>query len=577
MTRPALTLLAALLLAGAAGLLPARAASFEQTDPFVGVRHIHRTTTVPRLLDMHLVEVDPAASGIDFFVTPSNGAAPGETVRQTTRGFLTQYNAQIAVNASFFSFVSGDNMNINGLSASRGDVYSTFEAGRVDALNISANRVATIIRSTLGSGTSHTPRTTLYNAVGGSERLVTGGVNTANAGDAALHPRTAAGVTADGKLLLMTVDGRNQGHSLGVSLLELGDLMLQFGARDAINLDGGGSTTLAMADPTPRVVNVPVGISNVPGSERLNGNNLAIFAAQPSQPAGSRYVFADFEAGDETCFRYDLTYSGSTEGALATSVAEAITSGGHNSAGCQRLAIRDDPAVAGGQENPDGWFVRHLAGAPGAASPATRAGNEIRPAEGVIGLWAKTSQAGVQISLAIDDSDGVTADRGIRQDLIADGQWHRYQWSLEDDSQWEGWVNGDGLINSADFTIDSIQLFGGNANATVFIDDVFHETSPAAVLPGDFDHSGEVNASDLSRWRDAYGSTGADATGDGLADGADFLEWQRNLGAYHVAVAAPEPRTAWLAAMATVAAMIRRPRQGSLRDELRASRSSAFA
>lgn len=59
------------------------------------------------------------------------------------------------------------------------------------------------------------------------------------------HPRTAVGITADGKLLLVTVDGR-QPMSGGMTLHELAQLMKQLGATDAINLDGGGSTTLAI-------------------------------------------------------------------------------------------------------------------------------------------------------------------------------------------------------------------------------------------------------------------------------------------------------------------------------------------
>jgi hypothetical protein len=59
------------------------------------------------------------------------------------------------------------------------------------------------------------------------------------------HPRTAAGVTASGELLLVTVDGR-QAFSRGVSLSELAQYMLRLGAVRAINLDGGGSTTMVV-------------------------------------------------------------------------------------------------------------------------------------------------------------------------------------------------------------------------------------------------------------------------------------------------------------------------------------------
>src|SRR5690606_31231331 len=140
------------------------------------------------------------------------------------------------------------------------------------------------------SGYIPVPNVPLYNAVGGNERIVRTGQVVA--GDTALHPRTAAGVTADGKLLLFTVDGRNSSHSQGMSTPEVANLLVQYGAVQAVNLDGGGSTTLVMASPTPRVVNVPVGIGNIPGTERSNGNNLGVYAQPYSRPQASQYVFA---------------------------------------------------------------------------------------------------------------------------------------------------------------------------------------------------------------------------------------------------------------------------------------------
>ncbi len=60
-----------------------------------------------------------------------------------------------------------------------------------------------------------------------------------------VHPRTAAGLTADGALILMVVDGR-QAESRGASLEELAMLMRDAGAAEALNLDGGGSSTLVV-------------------------------------------------------------------------------------------------------------------------------------------------------------------------------------------------------------------------------------------------------------------------------------------------------------------------------------------
>ncbi|UCF20258.1 MAG: phosphodiester glycosidase family protein [Gemmatimonadota bacterium] len=70
-----------------------------------------------------------------------------------------------------------------------------------------------------------------------------------------VHPRTAAGRTADGALLLMVVDGR-QAASRGASLEELAALIRDVGAVEALNLDGGGSSTLVV---NGTLVNRPVG------------------------------------------------------------------------------------------------------------------------------------------------------------------------------------------------------------------------------------------------------------------------------------------------------------------------------
>lgn len=123
------------------------------------------------------------------------------------------------------------------------------------------------------------------NAVGGrpilvSDSVIDGAVDTeGNAGFRERNPRTAAGIAhGGGRLLLVTVDGREY-QNAGMTLRELGDLMLALGARDAINLDGGGSTTMVYADPDSagrlRIANHP---SDREG-ERTVGDALAIVHA----------------------------------------------------------------------------------------------------------------------------------------------------------------------------------------------------------------------------------------------------------------------------------------------------------
>jgi hypothetical protein len=76
------------------------------------------------------------------------------------------------------------------------------------------------------------------------------------------HPRSAVAIRSDGTILLVTVDGRQPGYSDGMTLPELTDLLVELGATDALNLDGGGSTALVVrgvlvnrpSDPVERAV-----------------------------------------------------------------------------------------------------------------------------------------------------------------------------------------------------------------------------------------------------------------------------------------------------------------------------------
>jgi exopolysaccharide biosynthesis protein len=98
--------------------------------------------------------------------------------------------------------------------------------------------------------------------IGGGPQLIKDGhVEITNAAEKILpsfvndgHPRTAIAKLKSGQLLLVTVDGRQPGESIGMSLTMLADLLLEFDAVEAINLDGGGSTTMVIKN---KVVNRP--------------------------------------------------------------------------------------------------------------------------------------------------------------------------------------------------------------------------------------------------------------------------------------------------------------------------------
>jgi hypothetical protein len=68
------------------------------------------------------------------------------------------------------------------------------------------------------------------------------------------HPRTAFAVLKDGSLLLITIDGRQADHSIGVGLQELAEILKELGAVEVINLDGGGSTAMYLQG---KIVNKP--------------------------------------------------------------------------------------------------------------------------------------------------------------------------------------------------------------------------------------------------------------------------------------------------------------------------------
>jgi len=141
---------------------------------------------------------------------------------------------------------------------------------------------------------SYAPRTDagkIAVAVGGNKILVKGGQLQA-VDTVALAPRTAVGFSADGtRMWLVTIDGR-QADSRGMTELEMARQMKSLGADDAINLDGGGSSTLLAreeGEPGPSVRNAPsdgrerlvpngIGVATVPGSGKLTG-----FAPRPAQ------------------------------------------------------------------------------------------------------------------------------------------------------------------------------------------------------------------------------------------------------------------------------------------------------
>jgi UDP-2,3-diacylglucosamine pyrophosphatase LpxH len=134
-----------------------------------------------------------------------------------------------------------------------------------------------------GVSVTYAPRTDAAGAfrfaVGGYHMLMQDGAVVAT-DDRDSHPRTAVGFSADGsQMFLVAVDGR-QKESRGMTLLELAELMQSLGAYSAMNLDGGGSTTVLAREPGQQEADVVNSPSD--GFERSVPNGLGIFAAPGS-------------------------------------------------------------------------------------------------------------------------------------------------------------------------------------------------------------------------------------------------------------------------------------------------------
>lgn len=121
----------------------------------------------------------------------------------------------------------------------------------------------------------------VQNAVGALYSLVQDGAVVSGLPSGA-NPRTAVGQKADGTLVFYTIDGRQSGYSIGASMTQIAQRLVELGCVTALCLDGGGSTTLTVTQPdasAAKTVNKPSG-----GSERAVSNQLFLVAT--SQPSG---------------------------------------------------------------------------------------------------------------------------------------------------------------------------------------------------------------------------------------------------------------------------------------------------
>jgi hypothetical protein len=296
------------------------------------------TPAPARQVKMNIVEIDLNAPEVRFKFTPPTDlsqvvpvcvppapflpwpcpAPLFEVIRRPTLGALEDAHAQVAINSHFFapfpvvSQAQAAYAYLIGLAASRGNVYSAFETpvqnyaimADSPAVNIDPDNFASIVHRdpAFADGKHVLEPVTLWNALSGSGQIITDGqksipcylpapgcslVPPGNANYSnnnswynLVNARSAIGISQDGrKLWLFTVDVRPTSgvdRSQGMRVPEVADVLLGLGAYNALNLDGGGSTSMAMQDPADNVRKViNVSSDNPPRSE---ASNLAVYS-----------------------------------------------------------------------------------------------------------------------------------------------------------------------------------------------------------------------------------------------------------------------------------------------------------
>lgn len=258
----------------------ASAPAVEWKPIFRGIELTDITAGTPRPMRIHAVRIDLREPSIRFTIpeprNPSTSTVPpaNEVLGMKTSTFLERADCQVAINAAPFEPVvdkEGMPQTVRGLALREGRVYAEPEK---------PNGVLMLTKDNRATLTSPPIDTTgQYTGVGGFQMLVTEGRNLGNNSD--LHPRTAVGLSQDGRLLiLLAIDGRQPAYSEGATTFDTAAWLIRLGAWTGLNLDGGGSTAMAIRGPDgkPAMVNRPIH-NNTSGSERPSPSHLGVFAA----------------------------------------------------------------------------------------------------------------------------------------------------------------------------------------------------------------------------------------------------------------------------------------------------------
>ncbi|HSX86089.1 MAG TPA: phosphodiester glycosidase family protein [Cellvibrio sp.] len=200
----------------------------------------------------------------------------------STSDALRKYGGELAVNASFFRPFR--DKNLFDYYPHAGDLVSVvggtvFNSREITAVNtwpmlVNSNGQLKIVSAEDFSNRFNDGQPEM--AVAGKSFLVKDG-DVVAVSDGKRYPRTAVGLDATGSYVWLAVaDGKQPGHSEGIELDALAKLMVEMGAIDAIELDGGGSSTMAVAcNDKIKVINRP-SHTNLPARERPVANHLII-------------------------------------------------------------------------------------------------------------------------------------------------------------------------------------------------------------------------------------------------------------------------------------------------------------
>lgn len=270
------------------GPAPAAAApaAIPSAQPYPEVRYEKRVSADPAQ-QVHVARIDLSDPDVEVRVSPGGPDPDGDGEYQTTLQVPTAIAArehfEVAVNGDFFvarktpdaegaqsGYVEGKWAKAVGPAVTDGLLWAPAAEARA-ALILDAGKKPTI------ASIKDVPAQ-VRQVIAGSHVIVREGQSVAEADSSfsrTRHPRTAVGLDRENKtLILVVVDGRRPGESVGASLPELAELMKQLGCHSALNLDGGGSTEMVLRDPQSgslQVVNRPSD-----GRERAVANVLGI-------------------------------------------------------------------------------------------------------------------------------------------------------------------------------------------------------------------------------------------------------------------------------------------------------------